>query len=109
MGHVFGARVVRAEYPVHGKTSPVSHFGNYIFANLPSPVNGTRYHSLIIERSSLPDCFDIIADTADGTIMGIQHKTYPLTGLQFHPESILTPDGPSMLSNWLTMVKKYKN
>jgi len=106
IGHVYGGKVIRAGYPVHGKTSEVKHSSHFIFKGVPNPTQATRYHSLIIERESKPDCLDIIAETDDGIIMGVQHKSYPLTGLQFHPESILTIEGTQMLSNWLAMVRK---
>ncbi len=105
IGQIFGGAVIRADYPVHGKTSKVKHNEHYVFKDVPSPFEATRYHSLIVERKSLPACLDIIAETEKGIIMGLQHKQYPILGLQFHPESILTPKGEQMLANWLNKVK----
>ena len=106
MGQAFGGTVVRARQVMHGKTSPVHHSQQGVFAGLPSPFTATRYHSLIVEKSSLPDCFEITAWTqhADGSmdeIMGLRHKTLPIEGVQFHPESILTEHGHAMLKNFL--------
>ena len=109
IGHVYGGKVIRAGYPVHGKTSDVKHTDHYIFNDVSNPTQATRYHSLIIERETVPDCLEIIAETDDGIIMGVQHKTYSLTGLQFHPESILTTEGTKMLSNWLNIVRNFQN
>jgi len=105
IGQIFGGKVIRADAPVHGKTSRVVHRNHFIFEKLPDRFEATRYHSLIVEKSSLPACLETIAETEDGVIMGIQHKEFPVTGLQFHPESILTPDGPKMLANWLNKIK----
>jgi anthranilate synthase/aminodeoxychorismate synthase-like glutamine amidotransferase len=104
IGYAFGAEVVRAERIMHGKTSQIINDGRTIFQGLPNPFVAGRYHSLIVERSSLPDCFEISAETEEGEIMGIRHKEYPLEGIQFHPESILTPNGKRILKNFLTMV-----
>jgi anthranilate synthase component II len=101
LGQVFGGKVVRADKVMHGKTSPVIHAGKGVFAGLPSPFTATRYHSLIVERASLPDCLEVTAQTADGTIMGLQHKTLPLYGVQFHPESIATEHGHALLANFM--------
>jgi anthranilate synthase/aminodeoxychorismate synthase-like glutamine amidotransferase len=101
IGQVFGGEVVRADKLMHGKTSPVFHMGNSVFAGLPSPITATRYHSLIVKRETLPDCLDITAETKNGTIMGLMHKDLPIHGVQFHPESILTEDGMKMLENFL--------
>ncbi|MGI9279433.1 MAG: aminodeoxychorismate/anthranilate synthase component II [Endozoicomonas sp.] len=106
MGQVFGGNIVRARKVMHGKVSPVYHKGLGVFADLPNPVTTTRYHSLVIEKESLPDCFEITAWTQheDGSmdeIMGIRHKTLPLEGVQFHPESIMTDRGHDMLDNFL--------
>lgn len=106
MGQVFGGKVVRARQVMHGKVSPVYHKSRGVFAGLPNPVTTTRYHSLVIEKESLPDCFEITAWTQleDGSmdeIMGIHHKTLPLEGVQFHPESIMTDCGHDMLDNFL--------
>jgi anthranilate synthase/aminodeoxychorismate synthase-like glutamine amidotransferase len=104
IGYAFGAEVVRAERIMHGKTSRISNDGRTIFQGLPNPFVAGRYHSLILERSSLPDCFEISAETEEGEIMGIRHTAYPVEGIQFHPESILTPNGKRIIKNFLTMV-----
>lgn len=101
IGHVFGGRVVRAERLMHGKVSPVIHNGKGIFKDIPSPVSSTRYHSLIVDRDSLPDCLEIVAETKELEIMGLRHRAYPIYGVQFHPESILTDHGMQMLQNFL--------
>jgi anthranilate synthase/aminodeoxychorismate synthase-like glutamine amidotransferase len=103
IGQVFGGEVVRADKLMHGKTSPVFHMGNSVFAGLPSPITATRYHSLIVKRETLPDCLDITAETKNGTIMGLMHKDLPIHGVQFHPESILTEDGMKMLENFFSI------
>ncbi len=107
IGHVFGGEVVRAETLMHGKTSPVLHDQKSVFAGLPSPFTATRYHSLVVKRESLPDCLEITAETEDGIIMGIRHKEYPIHGVQFHPESILTQDGMTILKNFLDLAKSH--
>ena len=101
IGQAFGGKVVRAEEIVHGKIGAIHHDGKSVFAGLPSPLQATRYHSLIVERESLPDCLEITAWLEDGTIMGLQHKTKPIHGLQFHPESIRSEHGHAMLKNFL--------
>ena len=101
IGEAFGGRVVRAKVQMHGKVSPVHHNGGGVFAGLPNPVNCTRYHSLAIERASLPECLDITAWTADGEIMGVRHKQHAVEGVQFHPEALLTEHGHDMLANFL--------
>lgn len=103
VGDVFGGKVVRAERLMHGKTSPILHNGESVFKGLPSPFNATRYHSLLVERESLPSCLKITAETAEGEIMGLMHKEYPVHGVQFHPESILTEHGKQLLQNFLNM------
>lgn len=103
IGQVFGGRVIRAERLMHGKTSDIFHRGTSVFEGLPSPLTATRYHSLIVERESLPDCLEITAETAEGEIMGLSHKEYPVVGVQFHPESIMTEEGHRMLRNFLDM------
>jgi para-aminobenzoate synthetase component 2 len=101
---VFGGRVVRARALMHGKTSPVRHGGRGVFAGLPDPLTATRYHSLIAERESLPDCLEITAWLEDGTIMGLSHRDHPhLQGVQFHPESVLTQSGHQLLANFLSL------
>ena len=104
IGQAFGGKVVRADRLMHGRTSPILHQGEGLFAGLPSPFEATRYHSLVVERSSLPDCLAITAWTAEGEIMGLSHKTLPIEGVQFHPESILTAAGKALLANWLRRV-----
>ncbi|MDU4695687.1 MULTISPECIES: aminodeoxychorismate/anthranilate synthase component II [Paenibacillus] len=101
IGQAFGGKVIRAERLMHGKTSPIHHQGESVFAGLPSPFTATRYHSLIVERESLPDCLEITAETAEGEIMGLRHKTYAIEGVQFHPESIITQHGHQILRNFL--------
>ncbi|WP_374015899.1 aminodeoxychorismate/anthranilate synthase component II [Paenibacillus thiaminolyticus] len=103
IGQAFGGEVVRAERLMHGKTSPIIHQGESIFAGLPNPFTATRYHSLIVDRASLPACLAITAETAEGEIMGLQHKEYPIVGVQFHPESIISEHGHQMLRNFLSM------
>ena len=101
IGEAFGGRIVRAQELMHGKVSPVHHTNNGVFAGLPNPVNCTRYHSLAIDRTSLPECLDITAWTADGEIMGVRHKQHAVEGVQFHPEALLTEHGHDMLANFL--------
>lgn len=101
IGRVYGGRVIRAPEPMHGKTSPIYHNGQGIFGGLPSPIEANRYHSLIVERATLPADLEITAATADGLIMGLMHRTYPVEGVQFHPESIMTPTGKDLLRNFL--------
>jgi anthranilate synthase/aminodeoxychorismate synthase-like glutamine amidotransferase len=102
IGQAFGGKVVRAGRVMHGKTSPILHEGQGVFAGLPSPFEATRYHSLLVERASLPDCLQITARTAEDEIMGLRHKTLPVEGVQFHPESFLTTVGKDLLRNFLT-------
>lgn len=103
LGEVYGGRVVRAGRLMHGKTSPILHTGQSVFKGLPSPFEATRYHSLLVERDSLPDCLAITAWTAEGEIMGLMHREYPVHGVQFHPESILSQYGTELLQNFLTL------
>jgi para-aminobenzoate synthetase component 2 len=104
IAQVYGGRVVRAKQLMHGKTSPVLHGGQGVFSGLANPLTATRYHSLIAERESLPDCLEITAWLDDGTIMGLRHRDYPhLQGVQFHPESVLTQDGHALLANFLRL------
>ena len=103
MGEVFGGKVVRAGRLMHGKTSPILHRGTSLLKGMPSPFDAIRYHSLLVERASLPDVLEITAETAEGEIMGLQHKTLPVHGVQFHPESILTQDGKRILQNFLDL------
>ncbi|GHU03117.1 glutamine amidotransferase [Betaproteobacteria bacterium] len=102
IGEAFGGRVVHAKRLMHGKISPVHHAGTGVFRGLPNPVTCTRYHSLALERETLPDCLELTAWTDDGEIMGVRHKTLAVEGVQFHPESILTEHGHDMLKNFLT-------
>ena len=102
IGHVFGARVDRAPELRHGKTSTITHDGTGVFTSLPSPMEVTRYHSLVVEETGLPDCLVATARAEDGTIMGIRHRHHDVEGVQFHPESILTQHGHSMLQNFLS-------
>ncbi|MEX1317123.1 MAG: aminodeoxychorismate/anthranilate synthase component II [Synechococcaceae cyanobacterium] len=102
IAQVYGGRVVRAAELMHGKTSPVRHSGQGVFAGLPDPLTATRYHSLIAERETLPDCLEITAWLEDGTIMGLRHREFPhIEGVQFHPESVLTEAGHDLLANFL--------
>jgi anthranilate synthase/aminodeoxychorismate synthase-like glutamine amidotransferase len=103
MGQAFGGRVVRAPEIMHGKTSFITHDGKTIFAGLPNPFPATRYHSLIVERSSLPDCLEISACSPTGLIMGLRHKELNVEGVQFHPESVLTEAGKQLLANFLRL------
>lgn len=101
IGQLFGGRVVRAPVPVHGKPVEIQHDGKTIFKDLEDNFSAGRYHSLIVERDSLPDCLEISASSPDGLIMAMRHKTYPIEGVQFHPESILTSAGKKLLQNFL--------
>ncbi|MCD6262713.1 MAG: aminodeoxychorismate/anthranilate synthase component II [Deltaproteobacteria bacterium] len=101
VGEAFGARIVRAKRIMHGKTSLVYHDGKQIYSGLPNPFEAIRYHSLIVDRATLPDCFEISAWTDAEEIMGLRHKDYPIEGVQFHPESILTKNGPNLLHNFI--------
>jgi anthranilate synthase/aminodeoxychorismate synthase-like glutamine amidotransferase len=103
IGQLFGGRVVRAPHVMHGKTSEISHDGEGLFAGLPSPFTATRYHSLIVERESVPDVLSVTAESEDGLVMGLRHRDLPVVGVQFHPESILTHSGHDLLRNFLAM------
>lgn len=105
IGEVFGARVVRAKEPMHGKTSQVYHDGTGLFEGIDSPFTATRYHSLVLEPSSLPPSLEVTARTEDGTIMGVRHRSANVEGVQFHPESILTVGGKQLLSNFLKRIE----
>jgi anthranilate synthase component 2 len=107
IGQVFGAQVVRSPTPMHGKISPVFHNGTDVFEGLPSPFNATRYHSLTLEPSSIPDDLEVTAWTADGVIMGVRHKQHPISGVQFHPESIASEHGHDLLRNFLTHARAW--
>ena len=102
IGEVFGGRVVRAGEIDHGKASPIRHSGTGLYRDIPNPTEVARYHSLIIARENLPDVLNVTSQLDDGTIMGVRHKTLPIEGIQFHPESILTPEGRRMMQNYLT-------
>jgi anthranilate synthase/aminodeoxychorismate synthase-like glutamine amidotransferase len=104
IGQVFGGRVVRAPEVMHGKTSLVRHSGTGVFTGLPQPLEATRYHSLIVERDSVPDVLEITAETDDGLVMGLRHRDHPVEGVQFHPESILTVGGHDLIGNFLAQV-----
>ncbi|HSB70587.1 MAG TPA: aminodeoxychorismate/anthranilate synthase component II [Candidatus Methylomirabilis sp.] len=101
IGAAYGGRIVRAGRLMHGKTSPILHDGRSVFAGLPNPFEATRYHSLLIQREGIPACLAISAETAEGEIMGVRHRTHPVEGVQFHPESILTQAGKALLRNFL--------
>ncbi len=103
IGAAFGGKIVHAKRLMHGKTSPISHTDKGVFRGLPNPFTATRYHSLAIERETCPDCLEVTAWTEDGEIMGVRHRTLPIEGVQFHPESILTEGGHQLLKNFLDM------
>lgn len=104
IGEAFGAKVIRAPQPVHGKTAKIIHDGNGLYANLPQPFIAGRYHSLIVDRDTLPDCMEITALNNEGLIMGLKHRHFNIQGVQFHPESILTPEGTTLLGNFLATI-----
>jgi anthranilate synthase/aminodeoxychorismate synthase-like glutamine amidotransferase len=106
IGEVFGGRVVRAERLMHGKTSPICHDGKSIFKGIDSPFEATRYHSLLVERKTLPACLTISAETKEGEIMGLRHKKFAVEGVQFHPESVLTHEGKKLLKNFVAMGRR---
>ncbi|WP_425447024.1 anthranilate synthase component II [Dethiothermospora halolimnae] len=108
IGDIFGGKVIKAMEPVHGKVHPIKHGDKGVFKGLNNPLNVTRYHSLVLERESIPTCFEITAETNEGEIMGIKHKDYLIEGVQFHPEAILTEQGMDILNNFLKEAKKYK-
>ena len=104
IGHVFGAGIVHAPVLMHGKTSQITHDGRGVYRGIESPFTATRYHSLMLEEASIPEELEITSRSEDGVVMGIRHREYPLEGIQFHPESILTTEGPALMRNWLQMV-----
>jgi len=106
IGYAFGGDVVRADKVMHGKSSPISNDGRTIFQGLPDPFTAGRYHSLIVKRDTLPACLEVTAETEEGEIMGLRHREYPVEGIQFHPESILTPQGKRIIRNFLNLVDK---
>jgi len=108
LGQAMGGKIVRTE-PMHGKTSKVRHHGTGLFAGIPDPFEATRYHSLIIERDTMPECLEITAETEDGIVMGVQHREYPLYGVQFHPESIASQHGHAILKNFLDLARSRPN
>jgi len=103
IGHTFGGNVIVNYRMMHGKTSLIKHNGKDLFEGMPNPFSATRYHSLVIERSSLPECLEVTADTEEGEIMGVKHKEYPIWGVQFHPESILSESGRQILANFMKL------
>lgn len=105
IGQAFGGKVIRCHEIVHGKMGEMHHAGQSLFAGLPSPFQATRYHSLVVERETLPDCLEVTAWLEDGTIMGLQHRDLPIHGVQFHPESIASQHGHAMLQNFLNVMK----
>lgn len=109
MGEVFGGRVVRAPQPMHGKISAITHKGQSVFRGLNAPLNVTRYHSLIVDRPTLPESLLITAESHDGLIMGLQHRTWPVHGVQFHPESIASESGALMFRNFLDIARSWRN
>jgi anthranilate synthase/aminodeoxychorismate synthase-like glutamine amidotransferase len=109
IGQSFGAEIVRAGEPAHGKEAEVRHFGDPLFAGIPSPFQAARYHSLVVARETFPDCLQLIAETADGIVMALRHRQLPLIGLQFHPESVITPQGRAILKNFLGECRYERN
>ena len=103
IGSAFGGKIIRAGRLMHGKSSPIYHDGRTIYRGLPNPFQAIRYHSLLVERESLPDCLEISAETKEGEIMGVRHKNFAIEGVQFHPESIMTQGGKILLKNFLEM------
>jgi anthranilate synthase/aminodeoxychorismate synthase-like glutamine amidotransferase len=104
IGAHYGGGVVRAERVMHGKTSEVSHTGTGVFAGIASPFTATRYHSLVVDAATVPDCLEVTASTVDGTVMGLRHREFPIHGVQFHPEAVLTASGHDLLRNFLALV-----
>jgi anthranilate synthase/aminodeoxychorismate synthase-like glutamine amidotransferase len=103
IGSAFGGKIIRAERLMHGKSSLIHHDGKTLYRGLPSPFSAIRYHSLLIERKSIPACLEISAETEEGEIMGVRHRNFPVEGVQFHPESIMTQEGKNLLKNFLAM------
>lgn len=101
IGEVFGGRIVHAPELMHGKTSPVNHDGTGLFENVTQDFIATRYHSLVVDPETIPDCLEVTARSDNGTVMGLRHKAFPISGVQFHPESILTTEGPKIVKNWI--------
>jgi anthranilate synthase component 2 len=109
IGQAFGGKVVRGPMPMHGKISKVRHRSTDVFDDIPSPFEATRYHSLVLERASMPDCLSVTAETADGLVMGLAHKELPAFGVQFHPESIASEHGHKLLGNFLAIARQHGN
>ena len=109
IGYAFGGEVIRAAKVMHGKTSPIYSDGRTIYQGLPNPFTAGRYHSLIVRRDNLPSCLEISAETEEGEIMGLRHREFPVEGIQFHPESILTPQGKRIIRNFLNLAEGRKN
>lgn len=107
IGEVFGGRIVHAPELMHGKTSTVRHDGRTLFEGVPQDFTATRYHSLVVERETLPDVLEVSAETPDGVVMAFRHRTLPIEGVQFHPESVLTTEGPKLIANWLAAVERF--
>lgn len=103
IAQAFGGRIIRAPKPIHGKTSSITHDGEFIYDSLPNPFTATRYHSLIVEKETLPECLEVNSHSEDGLIMGLKHSSLPVFGVQFHPESILTEVGKKLLNNFLSL------
>ena len=108
IGQVFGGNIVRGEEPVHGKVFPINHTNEGVFKGLNNPLKVTRYHSLVVDKDTLPECLEITAETEDGVLMGFRHKEHLVEGVQFHPEAILTEQGMELLDNFLKQAKKFK-
>jgi len=104
IGEIYGGRIGYAPTLMHGKTSEIAHDGHGVFRNVSNPFTATRYHSLVVDRASVPACLDISAETKDGVVMGLRHREHPVEGIQFHPESVLTKEGPRIVDNWLEEV-----
>ena len=109
IGEVFGGIVTHAPSLMHGKTSTIHHDGKTIFEGAPQGFTATRYHSLVVDRASVPDVLEISAETQDGIVMGLRHRSYPIEGMQFHPESVLTVEGPRLIANWLLKVEAHES
>lgn len=109
IGEVFGAKVVHAPTLMHGKTSKIFHDGKSIFQGISKGFTATRYHSLVLDAETIPDVLEVTAETSDGVVMGLRHHTFPIEGIQFHPESILTTEGPEIVANWLNQIKNRKS
>ena len=107
IGHYFKGNIIKGEKPIHGKISYIKHNGEGLFKNIQTPLRVTRYHSLVIDRESIPPCLEITSETEDKVIMGVKHKEYPIYGVQFHPEAEMTEEGHDILHNFINIVKKY--